>query len=101
MYEYFITTPRPRVERVKMDPESEPTPKGKRKHSKKTKKNWRKFTDIKEIEEYLEERRKDERTGYELQGGHLYHSVHLEGLVHGCIMPQCSPPLRLSRVVWE
>ncbi len=37
---------------------------GKRRRSKKSKKSWRKFTDIRDVEEFLEEQRKDERTGY-------------------------------------
>lgn len=37
--------------------------KKKKKYSKKTKRNWRKQTDIKDVEEYLEEVRRDERTG--------------------------------------
>ncbi|XP_031555540.1 ribosome biogenesis protein NOP53-like [Actinia tenebrosa] len=35
----------------------------KKKYSKKSKRNWRKQTDIKDVEEFLEEVRRDERTG--------------------------------------
>ena len=38
--------------------------KKKRKGSKNKKKNWRKNTDIADVEEHLEEVRRDERTGY-------------------------------------
>jgi len=31
--------------------------------SKKSKQSWRKHTDIKDVEEYLEEERREERTG--------------------------------------
>jgi nucleolar protein 53 len=35
----------------------------KKKYSKNSKRNWRKHTDIKDVEEYLDEVRRDERTG--------------------------------------
>lgn len=35
----------------------------KKKYSKKSKKNWRKHTDIKDVEEFLDEQRQEERTG--------------------------------------
>ena len=35
----------------------------KKKRSKKTKRDWRKHSDIKDVEEYLESSRRDERLG--------------------------------------
>ncbi len=35
----------------------------KRKFSKSKKKNWRKFTDVRDVETYLEDRSREERTG--------------------------------------
>lgn len=35
----------------------------KKKYSKKSKKNWRKHTDIKDVEEFLDDVRQEERTG--------------------------------------
>ena len=37
--------------------------KRKRRYSKKSKKNLRKFTDVADVEEFLEEKRREERTG--------------------------------------
>lgn len=35
----------------------------KRKYSKSKKRNWRKFTDVGDVEAYLEDKRREERTG--------------------------------------
>ena len=35
----------------------------KRKYSKNKKRNWRKFTDVRDVETYLEDKRREERTG--------------------------------------
>lgn len=40
-------------------------PKKRRKYSKKSKKNLRKYTDVRDVEEFLEEQRFQERTGYD------------------------------------
>ena len=34
-----------------------------RKYSKNKKKNWRKFTNVKDVDEFLDETRREERTG--------------------------------------